>query len=140
MGSVTRVGEKSNAEGNKPMSATQDTGHLSDVKTLRENARKHIEQGPLTTDYGADASGGEVLNEALATELVCVLRYKRHYFMAEGINVGAGGRRVPAARHGGAGARRSDRRAHRAAAGRAELQSRRHWSSAATPSTSPAPT
>ena len=87
VGSVTRVGEKSNAEGNKPMSATQDTGHLSDVKTLRENARQHIEQGPLTADYGADAQRVcDVLNEALATELVCVLRYKRHYFMAEGIN------------------------------------------------------
>ena len=69
------------------MSTTEDTGHLSDVKTLRENARKHIEQGPLTEDYGADSERVcKVLNEALATELVCVLRYKRHYFMAEGIN------------------------------------------------------
>jgi len=63
------------------------SGHLSDVQTLRENARKHIEQGPLTSDYGADSKRVcTVLNEALATELVCVLRYKRHYFMAEGIN------------------------------------------------------
>jgi bacterioferritin len=69
------------------MSAMEDTGHLSDVQTLRENARQHIEQGPLTSGYGADAERVcQVLNEALATELVCVLRYKRHYFMAEGIN------------------------------------------------------
>ena len=69
------------------MSTTQDTGHLSDVQTLRDNARQHIERGPLTADYGADAERVcKVLNEALATELVCVLRYKRHYFRAEGIN------------------------------------------------------
>ena len=61
--------------------------HLTDVKTLRANARAHIEQGPLTAEYGADRGRViAVLNEALATELVCVLRYKRHYFMAEGIN------------------------------------------------------
>ena len=61
--------------------------HLTDVMTLRANARAHIEQGPLTTDYGADRTRViAVLNEALATELVCVLRYKRHYYMAEGIN------------------------------------------------------
>ena len=61
--------------------------HLTDVTTLRENARAHIEAGPVTADYGADRKRViAVLNEALATELVCVLRYKRHYFMAEGIN------------------------------------------------------
>jgi bacterioferritin len=61
--------------------------HLSDVETLRKNARAHIEQGPLTENYGADRDRViAVLNEALATELVCVLRYKRHYYMAEGIN------------------------------------------------------
>ncbi len=61
--------------------------HLSDVQTLRAKARVHIEQGPVTDGYGADRTRViAVLNEALATELVCVLRYKRHYFMAEGIN------------------------------------------------------
>ncbi|MEP7113692.1 MAG: ferritin-like domain-containing protein, partial [Ilumatobacteraceae bacterium] len=61
--------------------------HLSDVQTLRDNARAHIERGPLTEDYGADTERViKVLNEALATELVCVLRYKRHYYMADGIN------------------------------------------------------
>ncbi len=69
------------------MSNTAVGDHLSDVKTLRENARAHIEQGPLTADYGADRERViKVLNEALATELVCVLRYKRHYYMADGIN------------------------------------------------------
>jgi bacterioferritin len=63
------------------------TDHLSDIQTLRQNARAHIEQGPLTSDYTADRDRVvAVLNEALATELVCVLRYKRHYYMAEGIN------------------------------------------------------
>jgi bacterioferritin len=63
--------------------------HLSDVETLRANARKHIEKGPITDSYGADTKRVvTVLNEALATELVCVLRYKRHYYMAEGINSG----------------------------------------------------
>ena len=61
--------------------------HLSDVQTLRANARAHIERGPLTDQIGADTERIiSVLNEALATELVCVLRYKRHYYTAEGIN------------------------------------------------------
>ncbi|MEY2580661.1 MAG: bacterioferritin [Ilumatobacteraceae bacterium] len=70
------------------MSNTTGAGdHLSDVQKLRENARAHIERGPLTEDYGAEQERVvKVLNEALATELVCVLRYKRHYYMAEGIN------------------------------------------------------
>lgn len=65
------------------------TDHLTDIQTLRDQARAHIEQGPVTDDYGADRDRViAVLNEALATELVCVLRYKRHYYMAEGINAG----------------------------------------------------
>jgi bacterioferritin len=60
---------------------------LTDVKTLRERARQQIEQGPITDAYGADRERViQVLNEALATELVCVLRYKRHYFTAQGMN------------------------------------------------------
>ena len=62
---------------------------LTDIKTLRERAREKIEQGPITSSYGADRKRVvEVLNEALATEIVCVLRYRRHYFMAQGINAG----------------------------------------------------
>src|SRR6478672_409244 len=60
---------------------------LTDIKTLRERARQKIEEGPITQAYGADRERViEVLNEALATELVCVLRYKRHYFTASGIH------------------------------------------------------
>jgi bacterioferritin len=60
---------------------------VSDVKKIRERARKQIEQGAVTQNYQADAAEVcKVLNEALATELVCVLRYKAHYFMAQGIN------------------------------------------------------
>jgi len=60
---------------------------LSDIKTLRERARKHIDQGAITPGYGADRETVvKLLNEALATEIICVLRYKRHYFMAEGLN------------------------------------------------------
>ncbi|MDH5526239.1 MAG: ferritin-like domain-containing protein [Nitrospirota bacterium] len=60
---------------------------LTDVKTLRERARMHIEQGAVTDSYGADRQVVvRLLNEALATEIVCVLRYRRHHFMAAGIN------------------------------------------------------
>lgn len=60
---------------------------LTDIKTLRERARQHIEKGAVTEGYKADRETViKVLNEALATEIVCVLRYKRHYFMASGIH------------------------------------------------------
>jgi bacterioferritin len=63
---------------------------LTDIKTLRERARKHIENGAVTEGYKADRETViRLLNEALATELVCVLRYKRHYFMAQGIHAQA---------------------------------------------------
>ena len=64
-----------------------DKPFLTDIKTLRERARKHIEQGAVTEGYSADRETViKLLNEALATEIVCVLRYKRHYFMATGIH------------------------------------------------------
>jgi bacterioferritin len=60
---------------------------LTDIKTLRKRARQHIEQGAITEGYSADRKTViKVLNEALATEIVCVLRYRRHYFMASGIH------------------------------------------------------
>ncbi|NTV96464.1 MAG: bacterioferritin [Thiobacillus sp.] len=60
---------------------------LTDIGILRERARKHIMDGAVTAGYRADRGTViKLLNEALATELVCVLRYKRHYFMATGIN------------------------------------------------------
>ena len=64
-----------------------DKPFLTDIKTLRERARQHIENGAVTQGYTADRETVvKLLNEALATEIVCVLRYKRHYFMASGIN------------------------------------------------------
>jgi bacterioferritin len=60
---------------------------LTDVETLRKRAREHLELGPITDAYGADRERViAVLNEVLATEIVCVLRYKRHYYTAQGIN------------------------------------------------------
>jgi len=66
---------------------SSDKPFLTDVKTLRERARQHIEEGAVTQSYGADRDTVvKVLNDALATEIVCVLRYKRHYYMAQGIH------------------------------------------------------
>jgi len=60
---------------------------LTDVQELRRRARAHIEAGAITDSYRADRQVViDLLNQALATELVCILRYKRHYFMASGIN------------------------------------------------------
>jgi bacterioferritin len=60
---------------------------LTDIKTLRKRARQHMEKGAVTEGYSADRSTVvKLLNEALATEIVCVLRYKRHHFMATGIH------------------------------------------------------
>ncbi|WP_341938455.1 ferritin-like domain-containing protein [Marinimicrobium sp. C2-29] len=64
-----------------------DQPFLTDVKTLRERARQHIEEGAVTEGYKANRENViNILNEALATEIVCVLRYKSHYFRAEGIS------------------------------------------------------
>lgn len=60
---------------------------LSDIRTLRKRARQNIEAGAVTAGYAADREAViRLLNEALATELVCALRYKRHFFMAKGIH------------------------------------------------------
>ncbi|HYL91337.1 MAG TPA: ferritin-like domain-containing protein [Burkholderiales bacterium] len=60
---------------------------LSDIQTLRRRAREHIAQGAVTPGYHADRDVVlKLLNEALATEIVCTLRYKRHYYMAQGIH------------------------------------------------------
>jgi len=64
-----------------------DKPFLTDIKTLRDRARQHIENGAVTQGYSADRETVvKLLNEALATEIVCTLRYRRHYFMASGIN------------------------------------------------------
>jgi bacterioferritin len=66
---------------------SKDQPLLSDIQTLRKRARQHIESGAVTSGYAADRKTViKLLNEALATEIVCVLRYKRHYFMAAGIH------------------------------------------------------
>lgn len=68
--------------GNKPF--------LTDIKALRQRARRHIQDGAVTEGYRADRETVlKLLNEALATEIVCVLRYKYHYYMASGINAKA---------------------------------------------------
>ena len=67
------------------MPAKKET--LSDVETIRARARVHIEKGAVTEGYRADRIEViKILNAALATEIVCVLRYKRHYYMASGIH------------------------------------------------------
>lgn len=64
-----------------------DKPFLTDVSELRRRARQHIQEGAVTGGYRADRDTViKILNEALATEIVCVLRYKRHYFMAQGID------------------------------------------------------
>ncbi len=72
-------GEMATTQPNQPF--------LSDIQEIRRRARQHMERGAVTEGYKADLETVlRVLNEALATELVCVLRYKRHQFMAYGLN------------------------------------------------------
>ncbi len=69
------------------MKASSSKSFMTDVNEIRRRARKHIEEGAVTEGYAADRETViKILNEALATEIVCVLRYKRHYFMAQGIH------------------------------------------------------
>jgi len=59
---------------------------LTDSQTLRTRARQHIDEGAVTAGYDADRETVlKLLNDSLATEIVCVLRYRRHFFMAKGI-------------------------------------------------------
>lgn len=69
------------------MSASEGSDvHLSSTAELREQARRSIDDGAVTRSYGADRKQViGLLNHALATELVCVLRYRHHYFVAEGL-------------------------------------------------------
>jgi bacterioferritin len=60
---------------------------ITDLKKIKQRARSHMEKGAVTENYKADIKAVlKVLNDVLATEIVCILRYKRHYFMASGIN------------------------------------------------------
>jgi bacterioferritin len=63
---------------------------LKNIEEIRARARQKLEEGPVTTDYQLDRQQAiGILNEALATEIVCVLRYQFHYFMATGIHSAA---------------------------------------------------
>jgi bacterioferritin len=60
---------------------------VADIEEIRRRARQHMERGAVTEGYRGDRETVvQILNQALATELVCVLRYKRHYYMASGIH------------------------------------------------------
>jgi bacterioferritin len=60
---------------------------FNNIHDIREKARMNIEQGPVTEGYQANRNTIlQLLNEALATEIVCVLRYRHHYFVTKGIN------------------------------------------------------
>jgi bacterioferritin len=63
------------------------TSFLSDIKEIRRRARENMMKGPITSDYKGDVQQAiDILNQALATEIVCVLRYKRHFYMAKGLH------------------------------------------------------
>jgi bacterioferritin len=82
---VIRLAEETSMAGTRHASP-----FVSDIQEIRRRARSHIMTGAVTAGYQADRDTVvRVLNEALATELVCVLRYKRHYFMATGIHAQA---------------------------------------------------
>lgn len=78
------MAKTSNTESNTGKSATSDG--FTSTAALRASARKDVDQGAITKSYEADRKVViKKLNEALATEWVCVLRYYRHYFMAQGM-------------------------------------------------------
>ena len=75
---------------NTPESTQGKSSFVSDIEAIRRRARQHIENGAVTEGYRGDRETViKVLNDALATELVCVLRYKRHYYAATGIHAQA---------------------------------------------------
>jgi bacterioferritin len=69
------------------MSDQKSQPFLTDIKEIQRRAREHVEKGAVTSQYRGDLKTAvKLLNDALATEIVCVLRYKRHYYMASGIH------------------------------------------------------
>src|SRR5207244_7916544 len=75
------------AEGSGAMSDPKATPFLTDIKELQRRAREHVEKGAVTPAYRGDVETAvRLLNEALATEIVCTLRYRRHHYMAAGIH------------------------------------------------------
>jgi bacterioferritin len=78
---------QNNSQTDTQLRGSTSGARLTDKETLRQRARQDIESGAVTPSYNADREEViRLLNEALATELVCYLRYKRHYFVADGIN------------------------------------------------------
>src|SRR6266704_1684603 len=91
---ASHAGTKERDSMNKPTSLSskpeQRGSFVSDIEQIRRRARQHIENGAVTEGYRGDRETViRVLNEALATEIVCVLRYKRHHYMAAGIHAQA---------------------------------------------------
>jgi bacterioferritin len=71
----------------QPTTESKKGKFLSDIQEIRKRARKFIEQGAVTDGYKADVNAVvAILNQALATEIVCVLRYRNHHYMASGIH------------------------------------------------------
>jgi bacterioferritin len=69
------------------MADPKATPFLTDIKEIQRRAREHVEKGAVTRSYRGDINTAiKLLNDALATEIVCTLRYKRHYYMASGIH------------------------------------------------------
>jgi bacterioferritin len=86
----TLVPELLSCEAMKNKSKDESRPFVTDVQELRRRAREHMEEGAVTSGYRADRNTViRILNEVLATEIVCVLRYKRHYYMATGIHAQA---------------------------------------------------
>jgi bacterioferritin len=78
---------RSSTQAEGALLTSADKPFLTDIETLRKRARQHINQGPVTEGYRGDVDVViKLLNEALATEIICTLRYRRHYFMAKGIH------------------------------------------------------
>ncbi|SAK66312.1 ferritin Dps family protein [Caballeronia fortuita] len=77
----------SNSSAVKSAPGQSTDAFVLDVEKIRADARQHMDDGAVTTGYGADRETVlKLLNDSLATEIVCTLRYKRHYFMAKGIH------------------------------------------------------
>jgi bacterioferritin len=69
------------------MDQGKSTPFLTDIKEIQRRAREHVEKGAVTPAYRGDVETAvKLLNEALATEIVCTLRYRRHHYMAAGIH------------------------------------------------------
>jgi hypothetical protein len=116
-----------------------DTAFLTDIQALRRRARQHIDEGAVTAGYGADRKTVlKLLNDALATEIVCVLRYRRHHFMAKGIQAKSIADEFLVTRKRGAGACRRDRGPHCAVGRRAGLRAGEPGGFVAMPSMSQA--